>query len=326
MTRPAIFPSPSSTFKNLILATAVVAVICPAGWCAETPGQAPPAAAVPAAPAVTEKAPEHDKTLWETIKEGGVIMIPLGLTSLVMLALIIDAFMRLQNTKLAPPALAERLRTTFRHGDYEAAYRACKEDGSALANVVRAGLAMLGHGKEATESAMGDALAKEITGLHTRIRYLSVIGVVSPMLGLTGTVLGMISAFSTLGRSGIGDPSALAAAIGEVLVATATGLFVAIPGFAFYYYFGNRITATTAYTEDVINSLFRGMPYALLAGVQIGDDPIYAAAPNLQVKRIGGALQAGEQVPCPRCTHPITIGAPSCPNCHSPVKWAEAEA
>jgi biopolymer transport protein ExbB len=103
---------------------------------------------------------------------------------------------------------------------------------------------------------------------------------VTPMMGLTGTVLGMMSAFKTLGTSGIGDPSALAGAIGEVLVATATGLFVAIPGFASSYFFRNRIQAVSAYTEEVINNLFRGMPYAYLAGMHIGDDPIYAAIPK----------------------------------------------
>jgi biopolymer transport protein ExbB len=90
----------------------------------------------------------------------------------------------------------------------------------------------------------------------------------------------MMNAFKTLGTSGIGDPSALAGAIGEVLVATATGLFVAIPGFASYYFFRNRIQAVSSNTEEVINNLFRGMPYAYLAGMNIGDDPVYAAIPK----------------------------------------------
>ena len=65
-----------------------------------------------------------------------------------------------------------------------------------------------------------------------------------------------------------------------MLVATATGLFVAIPGFASYYFFRNRIHAVASYTEEVINNLFRGMPYAYLAGMNIGDDPVYAAIPK----------------------------------------------
>ena len=83
---------------------------------------------------------------------------------------------------------------------------------------------MLGQGKEVTEKSMEDVMAKEIASMNTRIYYLNLIGVVTPMIGLTGTVLGMMNAFKTLGTSGIGDPSALAGAIGEVLVATASGL------------------------------------------------------------------------------------------------------
>jgi hypothetical protein len=196
---------------------------------------------------------------------------------------------------------------------------------------------------------MEDALAKEVSTLGTRIRYLSVIGVVSPMLGLTGTVLGMISAFSTIGSAGIGDPSALAAAIGEVLVATATGLFIAIPAFAFYYVFSNRITAVTAFSEDVISNLFRGMPYEEFRGLEVGDEPVYAAPPNpdLYARSAPAPAEAApveepvEQEEEEPVAQPVVCAAPrpvakavpqvaakakrpsspkvSCPNCQQPV-------
>ena len=86
---------------------------------------------------------------------------------------------------------------------------------------------------------MGE-LAKENSHLQTYISYLSVIGVCTPMIGLLGTVTGMIKAFAKLGSSGIGDPSGLSAAIGEVLVATASGLVIAIPAFGAFYFLRNR--------------------------------------------------------------------------------------
>ena len=272
------------------------------------------AAEAPAA-ATGEKAAPKDKTFFEVIKQGGFMMIPLGLTSVLMFTLVMDAAIRLRNAKLAPPVLIESLKRHFKEGDYEAAYKSCKQTPSVLGSVAASGLGLVGRGKNEAERAMEDTLAKEVSQLHTRIRYLSVIGVVSPMLGLTGTVLGMIRAFATLGQSGIGDPSALAAAIGEVLVATASGLFIAIPGFASYYYFGNRVTATAAHTEDVINSLFRGMPYPQLAGVVIGDEPIYAAAPAAHLRRT-------ESVACPQCGHAIEYGTAACPQCQTPLSWA----
>jgi biopolymer transport protein ExbB len=123
-------------------------------------------------------------------------------------------------------------------------------------------------------------LAKENAAMQTWISYLSVIGVCTPMIGLLGTVTGMIKAFATLGSSGIGDPSSLAAAIGEVLVATASGLFIAIPAFGAFYFLRNRAAASIHHIQDTINSLFRKMPYEMLTGVHIGDDELFAAVPN----------------------------------------------
>jgi len=99
------------------------------------------------------------------------------------------------------------------------------------------------------------------------------------MIGLLGTVTGMIRAFATLGASGIGDPSSLSSAIGEVLVATASGLFIAIPAFMAFYFLRNRATAALHHIQDIISSLFRKMPYEAMVGVHIGDDVIFAAQP-----------------------------------------------
>jgi biopolymer transport protein ExbB len=131
--------------------------------------------------------------------------------------------------------------------------------------------------------------------MQTYISYLSVIGVCTPMLGLLGTVTGMIKAFVKLGASGIGDPSGLSAAIGEVLMATASGLFIAIPAFGAFYFLRNRATASIHYVQDVVNSLFRKMPYDSLAGVHLGDEELYAAIPNWLVQPKGSG-QTGKLV------------------------------
>jgi biopolymer transport protein ExbB len=249
----------------------------------ELRAQEPSADASPAAQEAEQSAAsahKKEKTFLQVLKEGGIVMLPLGAVSVYMLTLIIDSVRRIQNKVVCPPDVVNLLRSQFSAGDYNAAFQTCRSKACFLTNVVRAGLSMLGQGKEVTEKAMEDVMAKEIASMNTRIYYLNLIGVVTPMIGLTGTVLGMMSAFKTLGTSGIGDPSALAGAIGEVLVATATGLFVAIPGFASYYFFRNRIHAVSSFTEEVINNLFRGMPYAYLSGMNIGDDPIYAAIPK----------------------------------------------
>lgn len=222
----------------------------------------------------------HAKTLWEQIKEGGWVMVPIALCSIATLYLIGDGVIRTGRKKVAPPEHEENLKTLFRQGDYVGAYNFCKENPSPLTNVLRVGIGLLGDGKEVVEEGMLGELSKENSSMQTYISYLSVIGVCTPMIGLLGTVTGMIKAFAKLGASGIGDPSGLSAAIGEVLVATASGLVIAIPAFGAFYFLRNRAAASIHHIQDIVNSLFRKMPYETLAGVHIGDEELFAAIPN----------------------------------------------
>jgi biopolymer transport protein ExbB len=243
---------------------------------------APPAADNSATPASNDKtaAPAINKTLWQQIEEGGLVMFPIALCSIFTIYLIVDGTVRTAPNKIAPEDQRKKLIAFFQSGDYVGAYQFCKANPSPLDNVLRVGLSLLGEGKQAAEEGMLGELAKENSKLQTWISYLSVIGVCTPMIGLLGTVTGMIRAFATLGASGIGDPSSLSSAIGEVLVATASGLFIAIPAFMAFYFLRNRATASLHHVQDIISTLFRKMPYESMTGVHIGDEVIYAATPN----------------------------------------------
>jgi biopolymer transport protein ExbB len=227
------------------------------------------------------------KTLWEKIVEGGWVMVPIGLCSVATLYLIGDGVIRTTPKKVAPPEHERQVKELFRHGDYVGAFKFTKENPSPLNNVLRVGISLLGEGKEMVEEGMVGELSKENSAMQTYISYLSVIGVCAPMIGLLGTVTGMIKAFEKLGAAGIGDPSGLSAAIGEVLVATASGLIIAIPAFGAFYFLRNRAAASLHKIQDIINSLFRKMPYDSLAGVHLGDDELYAAIPNWLVQPSG---------------------------------------
>ena len=231
-------------------------------------------------PAATLGEAIHSKTLWEQIKEGGWVMFPIALCSIATLYLIGDGILRTGPNRVTPPVHEENVKALFRQGDYVGAYNYCKENPSPLTNVLRVGIGLLGEGKEIVEDGIVGEMAKENSGMQTYISYLSVIGVCAPMIGLLGTVTGMIKAFAKLGASGIGDPSGLSAAIGEVLVATASGLIIAIPAFGAFYFLRNRAAASIHRIQDIVNSLFRKMPYESLAGIQLGDEELYAAIPN----------------------------------------------
>lgn len=246
---------------------------------AQETSPAKPAAA--AAEVTQEQSKDASKSLWQHIKDGGPIMIFIGICSVATLYLIVDGLMRITNFKKAVPAEhVDALKSLFRSGDYVGAYKFCRSNPSPITNVCRAALTMSGEGKTAAEEAMYAETSKENARMQYFISYLSVIGVCTPMIGLLGTVFGMISAFATLGTSGIGDPSKLSAAIGEVLIATASGLLIAIPAFFSFYWLRNRSAKIVHRIQETIGSLFRKMPYEHLSGAHLGDEELYAATPN----------------------------------------------
>ena len=219
------------------------------------------------------------KTVMDIIHEGGVVMYILIIASVMIMAFTIEAIIKIRQARLAPPAVLAQLRDAIVSGNYPTAYQVCVSNPCYLSRIVQAGLERLGRGRDAAEKVMGEVTAKELNGIKSNIQYLSVIGVVSPMVGLTGTVLGMIKAFETLGSSGAADPSKLAGNISEVLVATGTGLFVAIPAFVLYYVFRNRIQTVSVAVDSEINLLFEDIPFEQLTGYRLADYLGNASAP-----------------------------------------------
>ncbi len=222
----------------------------------------------------------HKKTLWSLFVDGGWVMYPITACSVAMIWFIVDGYIRTSAGKLYPVDHVTQLRELFKKGDYVGAYAFAKTAGSPVADVVRAGVAFTPDGKTMTEEAIISEITRVNAELKGRSSYLSVIGVCTPMIGLVGTVTGMMNAFETLGTSGVGDPSKLSGAIGEVLVATASGLFIAIPAFISYYLLANRINKGIHDITEIVTGLFRAFPYAEIEGRKVGDEEIYAAKPD----------------------------------------------
>jgi biopolymer transport protein ExbB len=265
----------------------------------------------------------HAQNIFETIKEGGPLIMTIWgaivLTSVTMVTFIIQNVLSLRKAKLAPPPLINALQQTIAVGNYQEAWETCNANKNYLANVLKAGLSRIGRGKEAVEDAVAEHGLREATLLRTRNSYLSVIGVVSPMIGLLGTVIGMIGAFAVLGQSGISDPRALAGKIGEVLLATASGLFIAIPAFVSYYIFRNMAQMCIVHADDVVNSLIIDIPYSELEGVQIGANFNAGAAEAATggARKVSMALTTA----CPVCNGSVTSGVNPCPHCGATLDW-----
>lgn len=205
---------------------------------------------------------------------------PLWICSALIVYLVIDLYMKTTHKQFVPPAAVESFRSFFRAGDYHGAYNWARANPSILSKVIFAGLKHAPSGKQAAEEAMSSAIIGINSGYQTKIAYLSVIGVIAPMIGLTGTVIGMIQAFAAMGQAGASDPSKLSGAIGHVLHATASGLAVAIPAFIFYYLIRNRVGHSVHALSDEANDLFRKFPYEHLAHVEFEGGESFAATPN----------------------------------------------
>jgi biopolymer transport protein ExbB len=245
-------------------------------------------------PAKKDAKAAHNKSLLETLVEGGWVMFPIGLMSILTVYLSTDGFRQTSIKRTSPPEYEAAVKQLFQQGDYVGAYTFCRDNKSPLTNVLRVGISLLGDGKTMVEEGMIAEMHKESASMGTIINYLSVIGVVTPMIGLLGTVTGMIKAFSTLGSSGIGDPSSLSGAIGEVLVATASGLVIAIPAFGMFYFLRSRSTTAMHHIQDILSQLFRKMPYEALEGVHISGEELYASTPNWLVASGGDESLAAE--------------------------------
>lgn len=205
---------------------------------------------------------------------------PLWICSGLIVYLVIDLYMKTSMKQFVSPAAVEAFRSFFRAGDYHGAYKWAEANPGILANVIHAGLKHAPSGKQAAEDAMASAIIGENARYQSKIAYLSVIGVIAPMVGLTGTVVGMIQAFAAMGQAGAADPSKLSGAIGHVLHATASGLAVAIPAFIFYYLIRNKVGHSIHALSDAANDLFRKFPFEHLAHVEFEGGESFAATPN----------------------------------------------
>jgi len=320
---------PSITLNPLKIVALALVLCCACLYApmlhAQTP--APDASAAPAAaPDAGATPPAKDTSLGDMLFQGGPVMIVLALASICLVWFTIEGFVNLRAKKLAPPALIARIKEAFKAGNYQEAWSICRSNKCFLSAVLGNGLERIGRSKDAVEFIVEETALREANDLKTNTTYLSVIGVVSPMIGLTGTVGGMIGAFSLLGRSGISDPSALAGKIGEVLIATMSGLVVAVPAFIFFYILRAQSQRAILYAESQVYRLLDDIPYEQLSGVRIGEDFGTDGGAKSRSARSNVSQKVSRNVTtnCPSCNAPITVGTSPCPNCGTVLDWGGA--
>jgi len=192
------------------------------------------------------------KNVLDLIVAGGYVMIPLGICSVLALGIAVERFISLTRDKLMPREFLEGLKESFAGGsnDFKSAMEYCEETPCPISNIFKAGINRAPHGEEPMEKAIDDAGAREVSKLKRSLKPLAVIARVAPLLGLLGTVYGMISAFQSASAMGVGKADRLATGIYEALVTTATGLTLAIPVVVVCEILGHRVDSLVDHMDD----------------------------------------------------------------------------
>ena len=302
-----------------------------------------------------EAAPVDDgrpTTFWDYFKQGGATMWPLLGTLIWATAVFIELLMKLRPKYFCPQNVVSQISSAMEVADYQKAWRIAMETPSPISRIFAAAVEKLPRGVEAVETAAVEAAQEENNTFKTKASYLSLNAAVAPMLGLFGTISGMISAFNKMAyEGGTGDPTKLASSIGEALITTYSGLVVAIPAMTIYYVIGNRLKAMMSLTQNTFTQLMeyvqfdklpddlvvvtREMKAAMLSGAFSAKKgkgavppPSAPAAPAKSSKTASSPVAppvapgASEQmVPCPNCSKEIAVGTKKCPSCGTDLDW-----
>lgn len=219
-------------------------------------------------PLLAQSSPDGDggasRSLLDLVMAGGPVGYLIILLSFVGLALIVDGFIRLRKRELLPEALAEQVLELAGKRRFEEILSLCKTSDTLLGRVTASGLVEGRLGIDAVREGLQQRGEQEFTSLRQRNGYLGLIAAVAPMLGLLGTVTGMISSFQLLGEAqGAARPDELALGISQALITTCMGLILAVPLTFFYAFFRDRINRIAQETGAIGDKMLRVMAVAI---------------------------------------------------------------
>lgn len=177
----------------------------------------------------------------ELVRAGGWLMLPILACSVIAMAIVMERLWTLRRRRVMPDRLVVGVRQWHGREKLTAEDLAQVRDGSPLGRVLTAGLVNRGYFREVMKEAIQDTGRQVVAELGRYIGALGTIASVTPLLGLLGTVIGMIEVFGVIVDAGVGDPGVLAGGISKALITTAAGLSVAIPALMFHRYFNGKL-------------------------------------------------------------------------------------
>jgi len=197
----------------------------------------------------------------ELFERGGIMMYPLAIASLIMVAIVIERLIMLRKKRIIIPEIINIVDQFKTVKDIDLAKNICSKYSGPLPNLVQAGLNNSELERTEIKELVEDQGRQEIRKLEKGLGILETTAAIAPLMGLLGTVLGMIKVFTVIKEQGIGQASALSGGISEALVTTVTGLFIGIPALIFFNYFSykaeNFVLDIEKHTDRLIQKLHR---------------------------------------------------------------------
>lgn len=292
---------------------------------------------------------QRPETFMDYWRQGGPTMWPLLGTAVWATAVLIELLIKLRIRIVCPVDIIQQLYQTLTVKDYQKAWKIGMDNPCVATRILCAALEKLPNGREAFDNAALESASNETNVFKGKNAYINLNSTIAPLLGLFGTISGMVGAFNSMAYSGaVGDPSKLAGDIGEALITTYTGLIIAIPGLCAYYILSNRIKKVMEYVQGRLTMLFDEIDFdnipadlmivtkearmAYLGGGKVGMAPAAmipkTPAVKAKAKMTSKPFVAPEATPakeehvaCPNCSKEVTVGDKQCPHCNAELDW-----
>ena len=184
------------------------------------------------------------------IQAGGWLMWPILISSIIAFAIVGERFWTLQHKRIAPKHLVGQVWQWYKSDALDDDHISALAKNSPLGRILAAGLVNRNHARDIMKESIEETGRQVVLELERYLNTLGTIASISPLLGLLGTVIGMIKVFAAITTHGVGDPGVLAGGISEALITTAAGLSVAIPSLIFYRFFSGRVNELVLVMEE----------------------------------------------------------------------------
>ncbi len=203
-------------------------------------------------------------TQWEVlaiIEKGGIMMYPILFCSILIVGIGIERTYNLRRKNIIDTEFLKNVRNHWNWEDVHLGLQMCNSYDNALSRILKTGLLRFGGKLDEIERAIEGAGQHEASLMNSNLRVLGAVANITPMMGLLGTVFGMIKAFNVISQSGTGNPGLVASGISEALITTATGMVVGIPALAMYHYFRGKIDRYVFEMEEISFQLVEELSY-----------------------------------------------------------------